>query len=85
MENSLELPIALEQRIADLIVELKADLYCAPNLNFEFDEEYQQMFLENAKGLAPFIPGIIHDYEISLEENALKSRSLLETKKILPE
>ncbi len=75
----------MEQRIADLIVELKADLSRAPNLNFEFDEEHQQMFLENAQGLAPFIPGMIHDYEISLEQKDNNLRSLLETKKILPE
>ncbi len=43
------------------------------------------MFLENAEGLALFIPGMIHDYEVSLEENDINSKSLLETKKILPE
>jgi len=69
MENFLELPIALEQRIANLIAELKADLSRAPNLDFEFDEEHQQMFLENAEGLAPFIPGMIHEWEIISEEN----------------
>jgi predicted DNA-binding antitoxin AbrB/MazE fold protein len=48
-----------EQRIADLVAELRADLAKAPNLDFNFDEEHQKMFLENARGLAPFIPGMI--------------------------
>ncbi|MCI0698731.1 hypothetical protein L0337_42870 [candidate division KSB1 bacterium] len=48
-----------EQRIANLVAELRADLAKAPNLDFNFDEEHQKMFLENARGLAPFIPGMI--------------------------
>jgi len=48
-----------EQRILNLIAELKADLSKASNPDFQFDEEHKQMFLENARSLAPLIPGMI--------------------------
>jgi len=71
MENQndfLEWPPHIEQKIAALIAALKADLAKLPNLDFNFDEEHRQMFLEHAKGLAPFIPGMIPDDENDLEE-----------------
>jgi predicted DNA-binding antitoxin AbrB/MazE fold protein len=60
--------ISAEQRIADLISELKADLSNASNLDFQFDEEHQRMFEENARGLAPFIPSMIPE-EITTSGN----------------
>lgn len=68
----LEWPPHIEQKIAALIAALKADLAKMPNLDFNFDEEHRRMFLEHAEGLAPFIPGMIPDDEISVEENADK-------------
>jgi predicted DNA-binding antitoxin AbrB/MazE fold protein len=48
-----------EQRIADLVTELRMELTGGSAADFEFDEEHRRMFLENARGLAPFIPGMI--------------------------
>jgi hypothetical protein len=75
MENPLKLPASLEQHIAELIAELKAGLSRTSNLNFEFDEEHQKMFWENAEGLAPFIPGMIHEWEIISGENDYEKTS----------
>jgi len=62
-------PLPWEQRIASLLAELKADLSKTSNLDFQFDEEHKQMFLENARSLAPLIPGMIPEEKIIMGNN----------------
>jgi len=51
--------ISVEQRIAALVAELRVDLAGVSPADFQFDEEHKKMFLENAEGLAPYIPAMI--------------------------
>jgi len=51
--------ISIEQRIADLVAELRVDLAGVTPDDFKFDEEHKKMFLEHAGGLAPYIPAMI--------------------------
>ena len=69
MPPTPQAPLPWEQQIADLIAELKADLSKAPNLDFQFDEEHKQMFLENARSLAPLIPGMIPEEKTIMGDN----------------
>ncbi len=64
-----ELSISAEQRIANLISELRADLAGVTAADFQFDEEHKKMFLENAEGLAPYIPGMIPEEETISGDN----------------
>jgi hypothetical protein len=51
--------ISVEQRIADLVAELRTDLAGVTPDDFKFDDEHKKMFLEHAEGLAPYIPAMI--------------------------
>lgn len=51
-------PMGPTAQLADLVAELKTDLTKASLDDFNFDEEHQRMFLENAESLAPLIPSM---------------------------
>ncbi len=51
-------PIGPTTQLADLVAELKSDLAKAALVDFNFEEEDQRMFLENAESLAPLIPSM---------------------------
>ena len=56
-----------EQKLADLIAELKSDLSQVSELDFKFDKEHRDLFLEDAKLFAPLIPSMIPE-EPSIDE-----------------
>jgi len=67
-----------EQRILHLIAELKDDFSKANNVDFQFqfDEEHKQIFLENARSLAPLIPGMIPEETTTLGNNGNENVSI---------
>lgn len=44
-----------ERRLFALLAELKTELLALSAVDFQFDEEHRQLFLENAQTLAPLI------------------------------
>lgn len=67
---------SVEQRIADLIAELRTDLAGVSAADFQFDEEHRRMFLEQAEGLAPFIPDMIPEEKTIIGDNGNENVSL---------
>ncbi|MEK7728118.1 MAG: antitoxin AF2212-like protein [candidate division KSB1 bacterium] len=51
-------PLGPTAQLADLVAELKTDLAKASLMDFNFDEEHQRMFLDNAESFAPLIPSM---------------------------
>jgi len=47
-----------EQRLSDLIAELKSDRSKFSESDFKFDKEHRELFLENARSLSSFIPSM---------------------------
>jgi predicted DNA-binding antitoxin AbrB/MazE fold protein len=64
-----------EQKLADLIAELKSDLSEVSESDFKFDKEHRELFLENAKLFAPLVPSMIPE-EPSLDEEIDEKVSL---------
>lgn len=48
-----------DQRLSDLVAELKSDLCEVSESDFKFDREHRELFVENAKLFAPHIPSMI--------------------------
>lgn len=47
-----------DQRLSDLVAELKSVLSEVSESNFKFEKEHRDLFLENANLFAPFIPSM---------------------------
>ena len=62
-----------EQKLYDLVNELKLDLSEVSDLNFKFDKEHRLLFQENANVLAPLIPSMIPE-EPSLDEEIIDEK-----------